>query len=79
VYKISPETSNITLTDTSVILDKFHEAKVFGWAFWHWNFRLHPVDNFNLVITGQNGSLQPIQYYDILKNAITTGYVDDMR
>lgn len=74
VYEISPETSNITPADTSVILDKFSEVKVFGWAFWHWNFRSHQVDNFNLVVTGSNGSLQPTQYYDILKNAIATTY-----
>lgn len=74
VYEISPETSNITPADTSVILDKFSEVKVFGWAFWHWNFRSHNVDNFNLVVTGSNGSLQPTQYYDILKNAIATTY-----
>lgn len=74
VYEISPGTSNITPADTSVILDKFSEVKVFGWAFWHWNFRSHKVDNFNLVVTGSNGSLQPTQYYDILKNAIATTY-----
>jgi hypothetical protein len=74
VYEISPETSNITPADTSLILDKFSEVNVYGWAFWHWNFRSHKVDNFNLAITGPDGSLQPTQYYDILKNAIATSY-----
>lgn len=74
VYEINPETSNITPGETQEILNKFNEVKVFGWAFWHWNFRSHRVDNFNLVITGSNGSLQTTQYYDTLKNAIRTTY-----
>lgn len=73
-YEISPATSDITPADTSAILQKFDEDKVFGWAFWHWNFRSHKVDNFNLVITNQSGSLQPTKYYDILKAAIASTY-----
>ena len=74
IYEISPETSNITQADISEILKTFDEAKVMGWAFWHWNFRSHRVDNFNLIISDQTGSLQPTKYYDILKDSIAYSY-----
>jgi hypothetical protein len=77
VYEINPESSNITPADTQEILNKFNEVKVFGWAFWHWNFRSHKVDNFNLVITGPNGSLQATQYYNLLKNSIKSTYASN--
>ena len=75
-YEISPATSDITPADTSAILKKFEEDKVFGWVFWHWNFRSQKVDNFNLVITNQSGLLQPTKYYGILKSAIESTYGD---
>jgi hypothetical protein len=74
VFEINPQTSNITPEDTSLILNKFDDVKVYGWAFWYWNFRSHRVDNFNLVIAEPNGTLKPTQYYDILKNAINATY-----
>ena len=74
VFEINPQTSNITPADTSLILNKFDDVKVYGWAFWYWNFRSHRVDNFNLVIAEPNGTLKPTQYYDILKNAINATY-----
>jgi Cellulase (glycosyl hydrolase family 5) len=73
-YEINPQASDITPEDTSLILKKFSEFDIYGWAFWYWNFRPHKVDNFNLVTLDANGNLQPTKYYNILKNAISAAY-----
>ena len=74
IYEINPQASDITPEDTSLILKKFSEFDIYGWAFWYWNFRPHKVDNFNLVTLDANGNLQPTKYYNILKNAISAAY-----
>jgi len=74
VYEIDPKASDITPEDTSLILKKFSEFDIYGWAFWYWNFRPHKVDNFNLVTLDANGNLIPTKYYNILKNAIVSAY-----
>ena len=71
VWQINNENSNITQDEANLIVQMFKEIKVFGWAYWNWNFKPHGVANFNLI-TLKNGNIQTTKYYELLKNAISS-------
>ena len=71
VWQINKENSNITQDEANLIVQMFKEIKVFGWAYWNWNFKPHGVANFNLI-TLKNGNIQTTKYYELLKNAISS-------
>ena len=74
VFRISPEASDLTQEETNLFLQDFKRLGVWGWAFWQWNFNSHRVPNFNLILIGQDGSVQPTKYYYQLQTATADVY-----
>jgi hypothetical protein len=71
VWQINKGGSDITQDETNRIVQMFKEIPVFGWAYWNWNFKRHGAPNFNLI-TLKNGNIQTTQYYELLKNAVSS-------
>src|SRR5215217_1190167 len=71
VWQINKGGSDITQDETNRIVQMFKEIPVFGWAYWNWNFKRHGASNFNLI-TLKNGNIQTTQYYELLKNAVSS-------
>jgi hypothetical protein len=74
VFKISPESSDLTQEETDLFLQDFKRLNVWGWAYWQWNYNPHSVPNFNLILVSEDGTLEPTKYYEQLKTAISEVY-----
>ena len=72
IFKINPALSASALTEDNAekILETLDNAKVWGTAFWKWDYREDDRPNFNLVLNN-NGTLTPTKYYNVLKNAVS--------
>ena len=69
-YTESDVKANQTLVD--LFVDKFQEVNAWGWAYWLWNFRPHTNPNFNLISITKDGSTEPTQNFDYIKNTISS-------
>jgi len=74
VFRISPESSDLTQEETDLFLQDFKRLNVWGWAYWQWNYNSHRVPNFNLILVSEDGTLEPTKYYEQLKTAISEVY-----
>jgi hypothetical protein len=74
VFRISPESSDLTQEETNLFLQDFKRLDVWGWAYWQWNFNSHRVPNFNLILVSEDGTVEPTKYYEQLKTAISNVY-----
>jgi hypothetical protein len=74
VFRISPEESDLSQEETNLFLQDFKRIGVWGWAFWQWNYKDHDVPNFNLILVSEDGTIQPTEYYERLKTAISEVY-----
>ena len=68
--KINSTTSDLTQEQSDLLVNKFKSLKVYGWAFWNWNYVNTPPQNFNLINVTKNGDILPTKYFYILKNAV---------
>jgi hypothetical protein len=74
VFRISPESSDLTQEEADLFLQDFKRLNVWGWAYWQWNYNSHKVPNFNLILVSEDGTLEPTKYYEQLKTAISEVY-----
>jgi hypothetical protein len=74
VFRISPESSDLTQEEANLFLEDFKRLNVWGWAYWQWNYNSHRVPNFNLILVSEDGALEPTKYYERLKTAISEVY-----
>jgi Cellulase (glycosyl hydrolase family 5) len=74
VFRISPESSDLTQQEANLFLQDFKRLNVWGWAYWQWNYNSHRVPNFNLILVSEDGTLEPTKYYEQLKTAISEVY-----
>ena len=74
VFSINHEESNLTQEETNLFLQDFKRLRVWGWAYWQWNFNPHDVPNFNLILISEDGAMEPTKYYEQLKTAIYDVY-----
>lgn len=74
VFRISPESSDLTQEEANLFLEDFKRLNVWGWAYWQWNYNSHRVPNFNLILVSEDGALEPTKYYEQLKTAISEVY-----
>ena len=70
VSKINSTNSDLTQNDSDTLVNKFASLKVYGWAFWNWNYVNTPPQNFNLINVTKNGDILPTKYFNILKNSL---------
>jgi polyhydroxyalkanoate synthesis regulator phasin len=73
VSKLNPDLSELTKSDAKKILGALKKEKVWGTAFWRWDYQPVVTDNFNLV-SDKNGKLVPTKYLNILKDAVKKVY-----
>lgn len=73
VSKLNPDLSELTKSDAKKILGALKKEKVWGTAFWRWDYQPVVTDNFNLV-SDKNGKLVPTKYFNILKDAVKKVY-----
>jgi len=73
VFKINPGASQLTVDNADKILAAFKKAGVWGTAFWKWDYKSADTASFNLI-TVNNGTLVPTQYYPVLKNSVAAIY-----
>jgi len=73
VSKLNPDLSELTKTDAKKILGALKKEKVWGTAFWRWDYQPVVTDNFNLV-SDKSGKLVPTKYLDILKDTVEKVY-----
>lgn len=70
VSKINSTNSDLTQNESDTLVNKFSSLKVYGWAFWNWNYVNTPPQNFNLINFATNGDILPTKYFYILKNSV---------
>jgi hypothetical protein len=68
--KINSTNSDLTQDESNILVKKFASLKVYGWAFWNWNYISTPPQNFNLIKLATNGDISPTKYFYILKNSV---------
>ena len=73
VSKLNPDLSELTKTDAKKILGALKKEKVWGTAFWRWDYQPVVTDNFNLV-SDKSGKLVPTKYFGILKDTVKKVY-----
>lgn len=73
VTKLNPDLSDITKADAKKILGALKKEKVWGTAFWRWDYQPVVTDNFNLV-SDKSGKLVPTKYFGILKDTVKKVY-----
>jgi hypothetical protein len=70
VSKINSTNSDLTQNESDTLINKFSSLKVYGWAFWNWNYVNTPPQNFNLINVATNGDILPTKYFYILKKSV---------
>ena len=73
VSKLNPDLSELTKTDAKKILGALKKEKVWGTAFWRWDYQPVVTDNLNLV-SDKSGKLVPTKYFGILKDTVKKVY-----
>ena len=70
VKEINASISDLNQTDALIMLSRFKDIGVWGWAFWNWNFIPDTTADFNLIVVTPDGTIVPTKYFEILKNAV---------
>jgi hypothetical protein len=70
VKEINASASDLNQTDALIMLSRFKDIGVWGWAFWNWNFIPDTTADFNLIVVTPDGTIVPTKYFEILKNAV---------
>jgi hypothetical protein len=70
VKEINQEISDLNQTDANIMIKKFKDIGVWGWAFWNWSHIPDSSRDFNLITVTLNGDMATTKYFDILKQAV---------
>ena len=68
--KINASKSDLSQEESDFFVSKFNSLKVYGWAFWNWNYVNTPPQNFNLINVTKSGDILTTKYLYILKNSV---------
>jgi hypothetical protein len=68
--KINASKSDLSQEESDFFVNKFNSLKVYGWAFWNWNYVNTPPQNFNLINITKSGDILTTKYLNILKNSV---------
>jgi hypothetical protein len=68
--KINASKSDLSQEESDFFVSKFNSLKLYGWAFWNWNYVNTPPQNFNLINITKNGDILSTKYLYILKNSV---------
>lgn len=73
ISNINLTATDLTLKEANKFMKLFKNIKLFGWAFWNWNYIDSSPSNFNLIEV-QNKTILTTKYYDILGQSIAKYY-----
>ena len=68
--KINASKSDLSQEESDFFVSKFNSLKLYGWAFWNWNYVNTPPQNFNLINLTKSGDILTTKYFYILKNSV---------
>ena len=68
--KINASKSDLSQEESDYFVNKFNSLKVYGWAFWNWNYVNTPPQNFNLINVPKSGDILTTKYLYMLKNSV---------
>jgi len=68
--EINQNISNLNQTSANIMIKKFKDIGVWGWAFWNWYYFPDSTPDFNLITVNPTGAMITTKYFDILKQAI---------
>ena len=68
--KINASKSDLSQEESDFFVNKFNSLKVYGWAFWNWNYVNTPPQNFNLINVTKSGDILTTKYLYMLKNSV---------
>jgi hypothetical protein len=67
---IDGKRSDLSQKEADNFVQDFKKKNVWGAAYWCWNYIPHHAPNLNLISVEEDGkSIEPTEYYEILKNA----------
>ena len=77
IFDISESASDISQADANIIVEKFKELGIWGFAYWGWSFVPEKIPNFNLITVKFDNStgdrkIITTKYFDIMKSAYDT-------
>ncbi len=72
-FDINRTASDLLQNESDSFIKEFRNMKLWGWAFWNWNYVNTPPDNFNLV-TVEGKDIIPTKYYGILRDSLVKYY-----
>jgi cellulase (glycosyl hydrolase family 5) len=70
VDKVNQNINDLNQTNANIMIKKFKDIGVWGWAFWNWSHIPDPPPDFNLIKVILNGKMVTTKYFDILKHAV---------
>ena len=68
--EINQNISDLNQTSANIMIKKFKDIGVWGWAFWNWYYFPDSTPDFNLITVNPTGAMITTKYFDILKHAI---------
>ena len=72
MFHIDPVKSDLNQLKADTLVNDFKKLRVWGMAFWNWNYVPHPAPNFNIIKVTQNGEIQTTKYFKIIEKAIAS-------
>ncbi|HEY7227308.1 MAG TPA: cellulase family glycosylhydrolase [Nitrososphaeraceae archaeon] len=78
VDKINQNISDLNITDANIMIKKFKDIGVWGWAFWNWYYFPDSTPDFNLITVNPTGDMITTKYFDILKHGIANSKRNDI-
>lgn len=75
VFQLDPQRSGLNQEIADTMLQTFQNENISASAFWKWDYQDADTASFNLL-SHQNGTMMPTEYYTFLKNAVANVYGD---
>lgn len=75
VFQLDPQKSGLNQQIADTMLKAFKNENITASAFWKWDYQNADTASFNLL-SHQNATMTPTEYYTFLKNAVANVYGD---
>lgn len=75
VFQLDPQKSGLNAEIADTMLKAFKDENITASAYWKWDYQDADIASFNLL-SHQNGTMTPTEYYTVLKNSVANVYGD---
>src|SRR5437867_5105150 len=72
MFHIDPSKSKLNQLKANELVNDFKKLRVWGMAFWNWNYVLHSAPNFNIIKVTEDGQIKTTKYFRIIEKAISS-------